>query len=1357
MRARKSIVAAALLVLALLAALWWVGQTAFLRFALDRAVAASDGRLSYERVEGTLFDGVRVARLGWREPAAAERGGVSAVEVNELRVAWRVLPLLLRRELDLTQATAARVRVALAPGAGAATPPASLALPIALRLSDLRIAELVVEPADAPPIALREVELQARYRDGRYRVEHLRADSDYGSAQLAGEIGDAAPYPLAAGVSLAARWRSLSAGASLTGTLERIGVTAAASVPTAPGAGPQPRAEPQAQPPAPAQAQAQAGPQAQTGPQPQPPPAQAEQGIVSASFELRPFDAQPLGAIELRADAFDPATLGFAPQLRMRWSGTAIAQVALPEADRALRVSADTTLANELAGRLAQGRLPVSGVAGRLEWSGSLLQVRDLRATLTGGARLQGSASLDTARSVALMGIDLPLLRFDLALRDLDLSVFADAIGATRLGGRAIADAGRLQVDLVDAARGGAALIAAVTLERERLSIERLALRAIPGLADGLLEAAGSVELRAPYPASLEGRFSRLDPSRVWPALEALARRAPPAQTTRTAQAAQAAQTATVADAHRDSPIALLSGSIDGRWALEGPLLPAAGQPVAVELDVVDGRLAGLVARAAIRARFDGERIDGARVDAALGQTRVRAGGALGAPGDRMAFELSAPRLSQLAPLLDIELDGALTASGELRGPLTAPSTTLRASGRSIALPGAIRVASVELNGTVPRVSAGILDERVELRLRATGLALGARSVASASVDASGTLRSHTFGAAAQLGQTALRLAGRGGFADARWRSTLDELATSGAVQARLTHPVEIAVDADSFSAGEALVEAPFGRVRLARSAWRDGRFEFAAEAVVDRLGALVTTLGVAPPAGDIEFDLDDLGIELRADLAGTSVDDLSGRLTGRLRSAPALAAGGEADLTLSSGQLSGSVDLRLPTLAFTNRIVGPEWLFDGRLAFAGQVSGTLTRPLLAGDLRGEGLRLEQRAMGWRLDEGTLAGRFDGDRLRVQSLKMRSRARGGGSIEMRGESDVATFEGRFDFTADRLVVPIGPGQRIVLSGDASAISQRGRFAITGDLRADEGRIELASGDAPTLPADVVIVGREAPDGRATGTAAQRLRIEADLRLNLGENLRVYGSGVDARLTGQLTLRGTLPDAPRAFGTVRVREGRYTAYGQQLEITRGSVVFNGPLENPVLDIVALRRDQAVEAGVALTGTVTAPRIRLTSNPDVPDAEKLSWLVLGVPLEGAQGGAQVAALQAAAVTLFGANDGGLSGGLKEALGLDLLTVRSASAAGSLLPSDFGAGGVLPGQFGGGPAAATGAAATDGVVAVGKRLSSRVLLTYEQGLRGTWNLLRIQYDITRRLSLRAQTGTESAVDMLFRHPFD
>ena len=96
----------------------------------------------------------------------------------------------------------------------------------------------------------------------------------------------------------------------------------------------------------------------------------------------------------------------------------------------------------------------------------------------------------------------------------------------------------------------------------------------------------------------------------------------------------------------------------------------------------------------------------------------------------------------------------------------------------------------------------------------------------------------------------------------------------------------------------------------------------------------------------------------------------------------------------------------------------------------------------------------------------------------------------------------------------------------------------------------------------------------------------------------------------------------------------------------------------------------------------------------------------------------------------------------------------TVTACGAgAGGVFDPNFGAS--FPGQAttGGAPVGT----ATQNVVAIGKRLSSRVILTYEQGLRGVWNLLRIQYDITNRLSIRAQTGTDSAVDVLYFWSFD
>ena len=235
------------------------------------------------------------------------------------------------------------------------------------------------------------------------------------------------------------------------------------------------------------------------------------------------------------------------------------------------------------------------------------------------------------------------------------------------------------------------------------------------------------------------------------------------------------------------------------------------------------------------------------------------------------------------------------------------------------------------------------------------------------------------------------------------------------------------------------------------------------------------------------------------------------------------------------------------------------------------------------------------------------------------------------------------------------------------------------------------------------------------------------------------------------VVGLLCIGGALFVLASAIGMLRVRDGVYQAYGQKLEITRGRVIFNGPIDNPVLDITAMRRGGLVEAGVSVTGTVLSPRIRLVSNPDVPDAQKLSWLVLGVGTDDARSGAQVAALTAAAATLFGGDGGGPGGGLARSLGLDVLTIRNASN--SPFGADFGAN--FPQQAGSATTSTLGTA--QDVVAIGKRLGSNVVVTYEQGLRGIWSLLRLQYDITRRLSLRAQTGTDTAIDLLWLYSFD
>ena len=162
-------------------------------------------------------------------------------------------------------------------------------------------------------------------------------------------------------------------------------------------------------------------------------------------------------------------------------------------------------------------------------------------------------------------------------------------------------------------------------------------------------------------------------------------------------------------------------------------------------------------------------------------------------------------------------------------------------------------------------------------------------------------------------------------------------------------------------------------------------------------------------------------------------------------------------------------------------------------------------------------------------------------------------------------------------------------------------------------------------------------------------------------------------------------------------------------------------------------MALRKNLAVEAGVTVTGTVKVPVIQLTSNPPVPDSEKLSWLVLGQG--NTTSGGDLAALQAASAALLGSHGKPVSASIAQSIGLDNITFKGAER-----PAPTGA----PG-------------AENQVIAVGKRLSDRLSLVYEQGLTIATNALRLEYELTRSLTLRAEAGTVGALGIYFRRTFD
>ncbi|MCW5672396.1 MAG: translocation/assembly module TamB domain-containing protein [Hydrogenophaga sp.] len=437
---------------------------------------------------------------------------------------------------------------------------------------------------------------------------------------------------------------------------------------------------------------------------------------------------------------------------------------------------------------------------------------------------------------------------------------------------------------------------------------------------------------------------------------------------------------------------------------------------------------------------------------------------------------------------------------------------------------------------------------------------------------------------------------------------------------------------------------------------------------------------------------------------------------------------------------LRGTIKASLPQVGVWSALAPPGWRVRGSLGADLTLGGTRDKPLLNGSLNADDLALRSLVNGIAFSRGQLRATLAGERITIDRFYLQGLggAQTGGTLLASGSTEwrTITVDGQprpqpyisLQATATKLRVSTRADRMLTLSGQLQAELAGTALQLRGQLTADEARFVLPDESTPSLGSDVVVRGTERP---LEDPNALRVQPDVLVDLNLGNNFEVRGQGLQTRLTGQLNVRSTpASPAPRVLGEVRTERGTYRAYGQRLDIETGVLRFNGPYDNPTLDITAVRPNTTQRVGVLISGSAQLPRVRLFSDPELPDSEKLAWLVLGRPASGA--GAEAAVLQQAALALLSRNGRDLDGGLASAFGLDEL-----SFAGAATNAD----------------GTTSAAA----LTLGKRLSSKLYLTYEASLAGAMGTVSIFYDLSRRVTVRARAGEENAIDLIFTTAFD
>lgn len=1358
---------------------WWSGRDSSLAALLARAALhlPAGQTLDSREVSGSLRSGGRIGWLRWSSPTLR-------VEVNDASVGWQLAPLLQRR-LELGEVHAATVTITPLgpPSAEPLTPLDTLVLPLQIGLP-FRIDRL--QWAGTP--AVEALGLAGDYRfDGRQH--HLaignvalaqgqytaRATLDAQAPMALDATVDGSVHQAVPGSSASVQ---VQAHATLKGTLS----TAAAQLQL------DAQLRPLAQAAQPAAATPQAPGMAAPTRQrtPSTPAAAAVPEAMQAALQatLAPWAPQPVQQARATLRAVNLATLWpQAPATRL--NGTLQAGPTADQGTPGWAVQAQIN--NELAGPWDQSRLPLTALAASANWDGTRWSIPDATASVgKGTATLQGHYTPATGAidgQAQLRNLPPEALHTALAAAPLSGSVVAQTQGNGSMAFTADIQASKatapraprapaLRINALQAKGQWQAQENGGTVRLERLLVDAMQARLEATdlrVALGTPSAQGKLQLTVPGASaqttgamaprtgagSLQVQWTDADRTQRWltslpglaTALQGATIKGQAQLTSRwtggwqsLAEQLQAARAGTAPPADK-TPFTLQATLTAPQLDLTLP--PGnASTATAVQLQSLRAELAGSLRQATLA--LDGTLRTG-MLQTTL-RTRVAGGLASAALWKAQVNELRMQAQDTQRPgPWTLELLQPLALTAQLGQPPATPGTVaLQAAAGQARLTGPLP-GSVALQWQPTRYQAG---PGTAMRLQSQGRLEG---LPFAWLDALGL--EGTPAVAGKPAQPLLARLGLGGnmVLEGQWN-----------------------VDAGATLRAQASLRRTSGDLRILTG-------ETAPVTVLQSSGqgtgagspTSITTPQPGSPAGvrQAELTLEAEGDALRARLlwASDRAGDMDATANTRLTLGDSPAGGNAlAGVTWApDAPLAATVRARLPDVGVWSALAPPGWRVRGTLDANATLSGTRNAPRWAGTLGADGLAVRSIVDGVDLQGGKLRATLRGNQLDITEFRLQggrgSNARiagfSGNRTPAPQDGGTLTGSGRLswgepnegmsgiamDITAEAraLQVLVRADRQVSVSGQVQAQLQQGQFSVRGKLTTDRATIILPDESAPSLGSDVVV--RSAAKDRADQAKAQvaaranQKAAQAEtprppaiaITLNLGRDFALQGQGITTRLTGELDIRSsTVPGAPpRVTGEVRTDAGRYRAWGQMLDVETGLIRFNGPYNNPALDILALRPNISVRAGVQVTGSALSPRVRLYSDPELPDAEKLSWVVLG--RDAANGGAEAAVLQQAALTLLGRGGGSNpTAQVASRLGLDEIGFKG------------------PG---------TGEDATSAALTFGKRLSKDMYVTYERSLSGTLGTLYIFYDLSRRLTLRGQTGEKSAVDIIYTVRYD
>ena len=758
-----------------------------------------------------------------------------------------------------------------------------------------------------------------------------------------------------------------------------------------------------------------------------------------------------------------------------------------------------------------------------------------------------------------------------------------------------------------------------------------------------------------------------------------------------------------------------------------------------LELDAnldLKGRLRGLPAVLQAKANGAGETWTVSALDIRLGDNRIN-GTATLQQQIKAQLDLNMPRLGQLWP----ELRGQLKGRVDLGGTLKAPQGTVKLNGQQLAFADN-RLQNLTLDASLDRNQRGRLD------LKGSGIQAGETQLGVLTANASGDIKRQQLKLGLQGPMLQLALALDGGLDKDNWRGRL----VSGDVKAGgqawvLQNPARLERLADGrinmgsqcwisgpaslCSEEQRLMPDPRLRLHLKQfplgslAEWLPKDFQWQGDLNAD----LVLDLPASGPKGQIVVDAS--GGTLLFKDKGQWVDfpyeafKLTSNLTpNRVESRLDFDGGKLGQLMLSarinplpkSKPISGEFQLTGLDVSMIRPFAPMVEKLTGQLNGSGTISGVLLSPHIIGNVA--------------LSDGEISGpqlptSFENVQLSMAINGETALINGGWTSGQQGQGSISgnVAWGRAMVVdvlikGNNLPVTVEPYAKLEVAPDLKiSLNPDNTLLIAGRVNVPKGEIVVRELPPSTVKVsdDTVVVGQQ------TNDEASPMQIDMDINVVVGQELLTFsGFGLSADLAGQVHIGNNL----ETRGELRLNNGRYRAYGQKLTIRRARLLFAGPIDQPYLDIEAVRQTDDVIAGIRLTGSAEQPTTQIFSEPAMSQEQALSYLILGRPLTGTGEDENLLAQAALGLGLLGSS--GITTSLANHLGLKEFELDT-----------------------------EGSGNNTSVVASGK-INERLSVRYGVGVFEPASTIALRYKLSKRVYVEVASGFASSLDIFYKRDF-